>query len=164
MYQLVEGGPTDRTGATIAPYDMHDPIQATEAIGQALGFTPTRVTETWTRIAKEKEAQIYLNIRRQSILQEMSQAMMEGDREAIADSMQHLRDFNQQMIDSGNPLAIIGARSLQSSIRNSIRNRVFREQGIPTQKLFLPMHNEFEQMFPVDEPAPRGGADNEPDQ
>ena len=64
---LEEGRERNNNGGTVLKFNASDPEQLAEVVGQALGFTPTRLSRKWDRQRMEQEAVAFWNIRRGKI-------------------------------------------------------------------------------------------------
>ncbi len=141
---LEEGRERTRTGATVLEFDANDPDQLAEIIGQALGFTPTRLSRKWDRQRMEQEAKAFWEIRRGMLLSQMNHAQTVGDRGAIADVIAAIKRYNNEAIAGFK----ITNRELRQSQRTRARSRRLFELGLPAQRRATGLVKDIQRLFP----------------
>lgn len=142
---LEEGRERTRTGATVLEFDASDPDQLAEIIGQAAGFTPTRLSRKWDRQRMEQEAIAFWTIRRGMLLKQMDHATTVGDKGAVADVIAAIRRYNNEVAIAGFK---ISSRELRQSQRERARRRRLFEVGIPAQRRAIGLVRDIQRLFP----------------
>ena len=140
---IQEGADTGRSGEKIVEFDVEDPIQLAEAVGQMLGFAPTRLTkareEGWMQM---QYAQYYMQ-RRGMLMEQFDMAIETKDREAIADVKRAIRKFNRSV-----PWKLkIPYDSLLTSRKGRERRRWLLEKGRSPQPGVAPYFKEVQETF-----------------
>jgi hypothetical protein len=144
-----EGRERDRGGATIVEFDASDPVELSEILFQAMGFTPTRLSRRWDRDRMQKEAQMFWTIRRQILISQFDHAFIVKDKGAEKDMIAAIRVFNNEV-----PFKSMGIsnKQLRQSRKSRERSRKLRELGIPDTKGMRPLAAGIQELFPeVDE-------------
>lgn len=131
-----EGMERTRTGAEVVGFDVEDPLELAEIIGQGLGFSPTRLRQTWDRDIATSEAVNYWQTRRGMVLAQFDFARMIGDREGSADAKKALREFNATVPSKA---MRIGGDTLKDSLVGRIRARRLQEAGVGTAQSAAPL-------------------------
>jgi len=140
-----EGRERTRQGATFLEFDASDPDQLAEIVGQAMGFTPTRMTRKWDRQRMEQEAVAFWTIRRGMLLKQFDHAIVSGDREAIEDMGAAIARYNNEVAIPG---FTISNRELRQSSRERQRRRGLAELGIPVSKKQRALVRDVQRLFP----------------
>lgn len=112
MFQ--RGAETTQGGAAVAKFDVTDPLAIGELVGQALGFTPSRLAEKWDENAALQDAVKYWSTRRGILFNQFAFAAQAKDREALADSREAIREYNSSVPDKR---LRIGMDDLRSSLK-----------------------------------------------
>jgi len=141
---LEEGRERTRTGATVLAFDASDPDQLAEIVGQALGFTPTRLSRKWDRQRMVQEAEAFLLIRRGMILRQMDTAVQSGDRAVIKDMLAAIKRYNKE----AEPGFKISSRELRQSQRERARRRRLFELGRPARRKSTGLARDIDKLFP----------------
>lgn len=102
-------------------------LDAWDAIAQAIGFTPARISETYERNNALRNAERRVMDRRRRLVNEFALAHRLGDRQARSDALDAIRRFNR--IPVNRPVAIT-PDTLQRSLAARERNRRRREDGV----------------------------------
>lgn len=140
------GSETNSTGGSILQFDPTDPKQMAEIAAQSLGFTPTRMAQKWDEIRAEQEVAAFWKTRREMLLQGVDWAYLHGDREAIADSLDAIANFNKDVIS---PAFSIRGKDVRQSLRSRARNQALTARGLPQEKRMAPVSTGVIQpMFP----------------
>jgi hypothetical protein len=142
---LEEGRERNRAGATVIEFDASDSNHIAEIIGQAMGFTPTRLSRRWDRDRMQKETEMYWTTRRQVLMKQFDHAFIVKDSQANKDVRVAIARFNNEV-----PFSLMGitAKQLRASRKGRQRNRFLQEQGIPTQKNLRPLSQDIRELFP----------------
>lgn len=113
-------GVKDKTGIVV----MED-TSALEELGQALGFSPSRVREANEGKSAVYQADRRLLDRRQALMTQWAHARMAGDAEGAAEVQESIKRFNEK-----NPSRKITPLNLNQSLRNRQRRIEQAEQGV----------------------------------
>lgn len=140
-----EEGVENRAGANILPLDPKDPDDMAEIIAKALGFNPTRVSKRWDAQRLQQEIAMFWTTRKTMLMMQWDYARRQGDREATADVMKGVRQYNK---DVPWPSMRIGAKNLRSSLIGRMRRRMLDERGLLHQRSLIPMSNDVLDLFP----------------
>ena len=118
-----EGGVKDNAGASL----MADPT-GMELLGYGMGFMPERLTERYSERQLQNEQAAYWTNRRQALLNSWGTLVLDRDRdrEATADFMKKLREFNEKAPDPG---LLIKAESLREHVKRRVQANLLKEQG-----------------------------------
>lgn len=119
---LNEGKVTDQSGATLFEPEL------SQIVGMGLGFLPKDLSKAYrSRSMQQEQAQFWTQ--RKSTLYEMFFHIVEErgrDREAMADFMKRVKEFNRNAPD---PALRITADSLRQSVKARMRANVYKEHG-----------------------------------
>ncbi len=140
-----EGRERTRSLSTVIDFDLTDPTQAAEIFGQALGFTPTRLSRQWNRKTMQREAETYWAIRNRLLLQAVDHAAIIGDTQAQRDAMTAIRRFNSEV--PFGPMRIT-SKQLSASRKERARRRRLSELGLPGSKKLVPLAREIQRLTP----------------
>lgn len=140
-----QGGETTRSGASIAQFDVTDTEQAAEVVAQMLGFTPTRVSREWDKIAAQKEAVRYWALRRRLMFDQFDRALRSRDREAVADAKQALRRFNAEAPDKR---LRITAKAIKESFAQREQARRKQERGLAQSRTYQGLSSQIGALYP----------------
>ena len=121
MSAAEEGGVIARNGALIAPLDQG------EILGMSIGLQPKSKMHAYEKVGYEVEARNYWMARRATLLAAIYHARRTGDREALADTMKHLREYNAEARRVDRSL-VVTAQTLQRSVAN--RGKVAAQQEV----------------------------------
>lgn len=121
MSAAEEGGVIARNGALIAPLDQG------EILGMSIGLQPKSKMHAYEKVGYEVEARNYWMARRATLLEAIYHARRTGDREALADTMKHLREYNAEARRVDRSL-VVTAQTLQRSVAN--RGKVAAQQEV----------------------------------
>lgn len=113
---------TDRAGAKLL-----DPT-GMELLGYGLGFMPERLNEKYNERQLQNEQAAYWTNRRQALLNTWGALVLDRDRdrEAVADFMKRLKDFNEKAPDPG---LVVKADTLRESVKRRMEANLLKEQG-----------------------------------
>ena len=106
---------------------MADPT-GMELLGYGMGFMPERLTERYSERQLQNEQAAYWTNRRQALLNSWGTLVLDRDRdrEATADFMKKLREFNEKAPDPG---LLIKAESLREHVKRRVQANLLKEQG-----------------------------------
>lgn len=141
-----EGAYTDRNGNPLVPIDPLDNEHSAELISQFfLGTQPTRLRQVQEKNWAKLESRLYYQIRRELVLKDLAFATIAKDRNGKADAMKALRDYNMQ----APPGLGIAPRDMKRSLEARIKNRALREMGLPTEKRYRIISQQYDPSFPT---------------
>lgn len=140
-----EGRERARDGATVVEFDASDPNDLAETVGQALGFTPTKLSRKWDQQTMQREVIGFWTIQRGMLFRQYDHAKVVGDKEAERDAIAAIRRFNNEVPF---PTKRISISDLKRSARERVRRRKLREKGIPTTRRDIPIAQEVQGLFP----------------
>ncbi len=139
-----EGRAVDSRGETLVKFSPLDPQDQAEILGQMFGITPASISRTQEANWHLREAVQYYTVRRERMLTDFAVAVGSKDREAIADVKGALAKFNDQV---PTPFIITG-QDLRLSLLRRLKNQALRDAGLPTQKEYYQLYQEFHRAFP----------------
>jgi len=125
------GGEFTAAGEKIATFDAFDPRDRMELIGQALGFTPTKLSKGWEAYMAEKEMVNYYKAASSELQRQFNWALLQEDREALADVRKAITEYN------GNvpyPEMRMRPEDIKSSARSYLRQQATAKAGIDNPK------------------------------
>ena len=140
----VRAGEETRSGYPIAGFNMHDPQDQGELIGQALGFTPREVSVGWEKYIAQQQSILYYKTWKTSVLRQWNYARELNDTEAIKEANADIREYNK-VVPYGEMR--IGPDARRSSWESYIRTRQFSERQIEQSKAFRRLSSEVEAVF-----------------
>ena len=146
-----QGEERTRRGEIVAEFDILDPLDRLELIGQALSFTPTRRSKGWERIIAKRELIEYYNGQRKVLFAAYNWAHETKDKEAISDVWKEVRKYNNQ-VPFGEMK--ISAKALGQSLKAKIKSRALAERNIEMQRINRRLGQSVEEVF--EEKVPPG--------
>ena len=150
-YWVTHQGVVDRLGRKLLDVDLNNPAHIGEIIGQLMGFTPTRVGQMYEgREAAWENNQFYV-AKRESIMLQYGLAVLNRDREGIAEGRRQVRLFNK----TAPPQYRITFKQLQTSIRRRLYAESLRTMGLPTQHRYIPIYRYYRQLYGPSTGSPR---------
>lgn len=143
------GALEDSKGARLLEFEGRNPTHQAEIIAQALGFTPTRVSQKWDFIASQREAAMFWQIRRARLLDTLDYAQRSADREGIAAVHKAIRNFNNKVRshEELKPLVISGD-TMRQSLKARRRLRQLRESDMAQNRQMELLNREIRQLYP----------------
>jgi N12 class adenine-specific DNA methylase len=102
-----------------------DNLGVMEIFGQALGFTPSNVSEMYSGANAIKNHEFNINHRRQKLLNRWTQATINGDSATADTAMADIINFNEKQ-----PVSAISNKSLKNSIEGRLRAREQTRDGV----------------------------------
>ena len=128
-----EGGEKTASGQVIAEFDPFEPKDQMELVGQALGFTPSKVTRGWERYMAEKELVNYYELHKAKTLKNFYHAVYTEDREAIKDAQEGITQYNETV---PYPEMGINAKTVREGTRRYIDSQLKNEKGVSGRKTY----------------------------
>lgn len=135
----------NRFGNRVVRFDTDDPRHMAEIIGAAMGYQPMRLAAQWDRIMAEREAIMYWNIRRETLMRQLWAAR--GDEKQYESMLQNIRNFNAQLPDHA-ALKRITADAIRRSFQQRERSRTVQESGTPRVRADVPIVREIQRLYP----------------
>ena len=128
-----EGGEKTASGQVIAEFDPFEPKDQMELVGQALGFSPLKVTRGWERYMAEKELVNYYELHKAKVLKQFYHAAYTDDREAIKDAQEGITQYNETV-----PYKEMGisAKTIREGTRRYIDSQLKNEKGVSGRKTY----------------------------
>ncbi len=123
-FRYLNEGLTSLRGDEVLPADK---LSGWDALAQAIGFTPARISETYERNSALKTAEIRVMNRRRELVNRFAMAHRLGDREARDEAMEAIKRFNKVPLNK--PVAIT-TETLRRSLAARERNARRREDGV----------------------------------
>jgi N12 class adenine-specific DNA methylase len=102
-----------------------DNLNTMEIFGQALGFTPTNVSEMYSGANAIKNHETEVNHRRQKLLNRWAQATIKGDSATAENAMSEINQFNEKQ-----PLFAITNKGMKSSLEGRLKAREQTKAGV----------------------------------
>lgn len=135
-YGLVKDkGHLNRQGNLLIDYDVHNPLQAAEIVGQALGFRPTIMADVSEINFLQREFETYVNNLREQLLSQYALAAQTRGEERT----QRLKEVSAKIAELNRvlpPNLGITGEALKRSVNERIKNATFRQWGLPQAKRF----------------------------
>ncbi|TXH17933.1 MAG: PLxRFG domain-containing protein [Hyphomicrobiaceae bacterium] len=137
---------TVRGGAPLVNFDPTNLDHRLENIGQALGFTPSRIARAYELNSVEQDMKLYWTTRRALVIENYAFAAFAQDKDALADAKAALDRFNKQ---APAPRLRITGDTIQRSMRERTRLRQLKAQGLPKELAFAPLYSELQDAYPI---------------
>lgn len=141
------GAETSRSGARIMKFDATDPEDIAAVVGQALGFTPTKLAEKWAAMRESQEVLQSYQAQRLFLYTQMDAAVKAKSPEAIADVTRAITEFNNGVKDK-DPTMVIRAPALLSALRSRNQTRYLQEEFGANSKRDLPVSQRVQDLYP----------------
>jgi hypothetical protein len=145
--RMREGGERDRSGAMIADIDWSDPMDVTTHLGQAIGLRPAEVAAEQEMRWAQKEASRYWKGRREAVVGQYYHIFKSGqqaDREALADVMKAITEFNQSVPF---PEMGISGKQLRQGLKQTLQRQRLSEGGQAPEKKYRRLYSEVAEGF-----------------
>lgn len=132
-------------GTVVANFTPYDVRTGLEIFGQALGFPLTEVQEGWEREIAVRDATQFYKTWQASIQRQLNIAYLQEDREAIADSLENLKRYNESV-----PMPEMGIKpkDAKRAVRDFIKSQVKAELGFAGQKKYERLMRQVEEAWP----------------
>jgi hypothetical protein len=138
---------TSRGGAEFLPYDGNNPYEMGEIIGQAMGFTSTRLAQKREMYGEQIQSSMYWSARRSLLLERYAYATKTRDKEARVQALQAIRDFNKSLTEPALKPYKISGPSMARSLKVKMRVLQRRERGIPTADRDRLIYSDIEKLY-----------------
>ncbi len=138
------GEEATRSGYPIADFDMHDPRDRGELVGQMLGFTPRELSKGWEGFIAQQQAVIYYSTWKTSLLVDWNYAKETKDKEAVKSANAAIRQYNK-VVPFGEMK--IGAETRIKSYESYINKRQFNARKIEQNRSFRRLSSSIEAVF-----------------
>jgi len=142
-----EGAETTRSGAKIVKFDVTDPEDLTTIVGQALGATPTRVSQTWDLIRASRETMQIYQAERSMIYAQLDKAVRDENSQAMDDVFKAIEDYNERVLKL-DPNMAINARQVTAALRNRAKSRALQEEFLAPTKREVLVTDRLRDLFP----------------
>lgn len=140
----LRGVETDRNGDAVLSFQWTNPEARGEILAQALGFQGTRLSQQYELVGIQQEMKQYWTARRAAVIENYAMALLSQEQEAIADARSALEKFNFQ---APTPKLKVTGTSIKQSMVQRLRRRTLRENGIPTEKAFIPLYQNLNEIY-----------------
>lgn len=143
--RYASGAAKNAYGDTVIDFDPTDSEHTAEIIGKlVLGAQLTRIARKQEGYYAAKEAAAFYTAWKEQVLNAYTAAMFSKDRETIAAAVNDVKRFNR-MVPPGFGL---GGEQLQSSLKTRVRNQRVREAGLPSQRRYRAIFEEYRKAYP----------------
>jgi hypothetical protein len=147
-YRYGTEGETTRQGGRIATFDIADPEDAAALAWQVIGFTPTKVSNTWDYLRAVRDQLNVYKADKLILYGQMDRAMTSRNPDAINDVIKAILRFNQDVMEVDPSMAIKDVNSVRQSIINRNRTRLMQEMHLPNVKGQVPVAERLRDMYP----------------
>lgn len=127
------GEETFRGGGAREKFDPLNIEHRGELIAKALGFQPTRLSQSYEVTSAQEELRQYWTIRRAFVLENYAYAILSEDSGLVESALKKIRDFNES---APSPQLRLSVEKIQASLRQRARLRSLREMGLPNERAF----------------------------
>jgi hypothetical protein len=137
----------DKYGRKVLDFDPNNPSHVADAIWQAIGMQPSRLSvERDARWAASKVNEYYA-VSRTTLIRQMEDAVKSGEEGAIADVRSAIREYNATVPHPGYKLS---PDSVISGIKARMKADLIRGMGLPQRKADIPATREMRESFPTE--------------
>lgn len=126
--------------------ELRDPY-AWEIAGKALGFNPTAVSESRTIRYAQLDMRLYWSQRREGLMDDAWKAFWRDDREAMADTMKAIKEYNSEIPQEFGPALRITGKDLIASRKTRMRALRAEEAQMPPEKRYRQLHKNVNESF-----------------
>jgi len=138
--ELTEGGVRNRNNDLIMRFDLTNPYDLSQVVGQFMGFNPQELRKKYETMNMGNDAIKYWMGRRTAILSAYASALKVDDDAGIEAAHDALIKYNEE---APHPAFIMRPREVLSSLKQRIKTGFKTEEGIPYQGLkFTPYVDE----------------------
>lgn len=142
-----DGSIEDKYGRKVLDFDVNNPSHQADAIWQALGMVPTRLSvERDARWAAQKVNEYYATSRSMLIMQ-MEDAVKSQEKEVIADVTKAIHKYNDTVPHPGYKL---NASAIISGVKTRMQRDLQQGMGLPQRKMDTMATQELRDIFPVE--------------
>lgn len=143
----VRGEETTSNGMQVTAFET--PEQRAEIALKTLGFTPTRVDQTRRQMRAAQQGLLYLQARKQMLLDDLWHAKQTNDREYLADVKQSIREYNDQVRSDGLAKFVITADTMINSLSERNKARALSEKGLAADQRQEILRRQMEKLIPI---------------
>ena len=141
----VQGKLEGRGAEIIAEFDMNDPLQVVEVIGQAMGFRPTRVAQKQEADWAARQAVTYWGARRSILLEQMFWAQTHNDQAAVKDVWKAIKRYRDTV---PRPELSLSRQEVVDSVKTKEKNKNLKERGYSLSRRYRGITEEIRETFP----------------
>jgi hypothetical protein len=136
-------GAKDARGASLLTDEKGNPIDpsAGQIFWRGMGFQISEIAERREKQFAQLEAKRFWGERRARLLKDWTTAMIENDREAVADANAAIMEFNSELPTEYRGIVIRGEQRKQATI-NRRREIQARESGVPVERMYRGLYRE----------------------
>jgi hypothetical protein len=139
---------TTPQGATFMTFDPTDPSDLATIIAQGFGFTPTKLSEKWDMVRAVSDEGKWLQARKLGLLTQLDWAGQRQDKQATAEVLQRIMDFNKEMISKEYLPMTISRKTISQSLKSRGRARARQEVGLPRTNQELGVQQRIQDLYP----------------
>jgi hypothetical protein len=132
-------------GTLVADFDMSDLRDQLTIVGQGLGFTPSKVTAGYEKEITKKDMVQYYKTHQAALLQQHNWAILNEDRESVADVRKKILDYNSNV---PYPEMGITAKTLKDSAKTYIKKQIINGAGITADRKYNRLQKYVEEAYP----------------
>lgn len=143
-----EGRERTRGGNTVIAFDGNNAEHMAEIAMVMMGFQPTRLNRKWDDIIARAEVENYWQGRRSMLTGYFWQALATEDPEMKADVLAAIKRFNAEVPFQ---TMAITKDTLSRSVKTRTQIRAKAEAGLPTSKMYTPLHLSTSELFVSEE-------------
>lgn len=137
-------GYVNKQGIKKLDFDENNPYHQAEIIAQALGFTPTRITNESAKSWAQLKTKIYYDTQKRLLQRQFMLAVEARDDAVRKDVLKDIRRYNDTV---PYPSFKINPTGLERSVMQSVKNRVLISRGLPTTLKDIPVYVDIERYF-----------------
>jgi hypothetical protein len=149
-YRFATEGLTTKQGGRLVKFDLSDPEDLGALLGQAMGYTPTKVGQMQEASnAIREQLQLY-QAEKVTLYGQLDKAISSRSPGAVNDVMKAINDFNQQVREQDPSMVISGAK-IAASIRKRNQTRAMQEamqQGGQVNRSTIPVAQRIMKNYP----------------
>lgn len=142
-----QGALVDGRGEPLVRVDQTDPTQLVEVLGQSLGLRPTRLATNQEANYRASQENAFFIARQQHLMSQLESALLSSnrDQEAVAEARRAIKTYNETMP----PQFRMSASQIIESLKRRSKGNALRERGLPTQKAFRQIQQEWKSVYPT---------------
>src|SRR5690606_18207275 len=139
---------TTPQGATFMTFDPTDPSDLATIIAQGFGFTPTKLSEKWDMVRAVSDEGKWLQARKQGLMAQLDWAGQKQDKQATAEVLQRIMEFNKEMISKEYLPMTISRKTISQSLKSRGRARARQEVGLPRTNQEIGVQQRIQDLYP----------------
>lgn len=147
----VEGRERTRSGATVETFDINDPIEASEIIATALGFTPTKLTRHYDMINLQRDRVNFYTGSRKYLMLTWKTSHVRRDKDSELEAQKAIREWNAALPKEFSSIRIT-SDSLRRSLQGTLRANRAYERDEAVQRMYKPISKSIRRLFPDSQP------------